>query len=380
MTTNTDAQSPGATVAAPPPNPHLRYLDGLRAAAALFVVLHHAWLEAGQPYQVLGHYAVGLFIVLSGFCLMLPVVRGDGTLPGGPLHFLRKRARRILPPYYAALALSVLLAYTWLRGQGEPGTWAGLVSHALLVHNLMTSTDIQFNGPLWSVAVECHIYLFFPLLVWGFRKTGPVVATAAVLAFSFLLARLLFWLPVNTSVHGASPQFLGLFAFGMLAAKVSFAPTAGLARFGRKFPWGAALAVFTALLLVPAAWWYGKYQHHYLVDYGVGLWGFTLLVCIQRRRPAWLCRLLSFRPLVFVGTFAYSIYLMHVPVLQLVQVYGNGWLGLAGPARLALLFVVGLPLVLALSYLFYWYCERPFVRPGFKTALERKVPARAVIQ
>ncbi len=379
MTTTTGSQSLGDTAVASPPNTHLRYLDGLRAAAALFVVLHHAWLEAGQPYQVLGHYAVGLFIVLSGFCLMLPVVRGDGTLPGGPLHFLRKRARRILPTYYAALALSVLLTYTLLRGHGEPGTWAGLVTHALLVHNLKTSTDIQFNGPLWSVAVECHIYLLFPLLVWGFRKTGPVIATVAILAFSLLLVRLLFWLPVNSGIHGASPQFLGLFAFGMLAAKVSFAPTAGLARFRRKFPWGAALAVFTPLLLLPAALWYGKYQYHYLVDYGVGLWGFTLLVCIQRRRPAWLCRFLSFPPLVFVGTFAYSIYLMHVPVLQLLLVYGNGRLGLAGPELLALMAVVGLPLVLALSYLFYWYFERPFVRPGFKAALERKMPARAVI-
>ncbi|MBD0261119.1 MAG: hypothetical protein ICV83_35815, partial [Cytophagales bacterium] len=61
-------------------------------------------------------------------------------------------------------------------------------------------------------------------------------------------------------------------------------------------------------------------------------------------------------------------------------VYGNGPLGLAGPEGVALLVVVGLPLVLALSYLFYWYCERPFVRSGLKAALKPKMPARAVIQ
>ncbi|MBD0258097.1 MAG: acyltransferase family protein [Cytophagales bacterium] len=103
MTTTSEYQVQGGTVA-PPPGTHLRYLDGLRAAAALFVVLHHAWLEAGQAYQVLGHYAVGLFIVLSGFCLMLPVVRGDGTLPGGPIHFMRKPARPKQPPYKPAQA------------------------------------------------------------------------------------------------------------------------------------------------------------------------------------------------------------------------------------------------------------------------------------
>ncbi|MBD0260686.1 MAG: hypothetical protein ICV83_33625, partial [Cytophagales bacterium] len=44
-----------------------------------------------------------------------------------------------------------------------------------------------------------------------------------------------------------------------------------------------------------------------------------------------------------------------------------------------LLGAVGLPLVLALSYVFYWYCERPFLHPGSKTALEREVPAGAVL-
>jgi peptidoglycan/LPS O-acetylase OafA/YrhL len=358
---------------------HLHYLDGLRAAAALFVVLHHAWLEAGLAYNVLGHYAVGLFIVLSGFCLMLPVVRSGGTLPGGPLHFLRKRARRILPPYYVALGLSVVLACTLLRGHGEPISRAGLVTHALLVHNLAANTALQFNGPLWSVAVECHIYLLFPLLVGLFRKAGPIVATAAVIAFSLLLARMLFRFPVNTDMHGASPQFLGLFAFGMLAAQVSFAPPGGLAPFVEKFPWGVALMALTPLLLLPAALWYGKYQFHYLVDYLVGLWGFALLVYIQGRRAFWLHRLLSFPSLVFVGTFAYSIYLLHLPVLQLLRVYGGGLLGLAGPGLLALLGGAGLPLVLALSYLFYWYCERPFLRPAARTALKRKMPAEAVV-
>jgi peptidoglycan/LPS O-acetylase OafA/YrhL len=364
LATTTAGYPPPPGLSAVQPATHLRYLDGLRAAAALFVVLHHTWLEAGLAYNVLGHYAVGLFIVLSGFCLMLPVIRGDGTLPGGPMHFFRKRARRILPPYYAALALSVVLAYTVLSGHGEPVSGAGLVTHALLVHNLSPHTTLQFNGPLWSVAVECHIYLLFPLLVWGFRKAGPVAATGLVLIFSFLLARLLFQLPVNTDMHGASPQFLGLFACGMLAARVSLAPTGRATRFREKFPWEAAVVVSSLLLLVPAWGWYGQYQAHYLVDYLVGGWGFALLVCIHCRRPAWLYEFLSWRPLVFVGTFAYSIYLVHLPVLQLLRVYGGEMLGASGPGLLALLTAAGLPLVLGASYLFYQYCERPFLRPA----------------
>ena len=109
------------------PRVRLDYLDGLRGLAALYIVLFHLsfrlWALVNPfPHSLLakgvfllntlflsyGHYAVPVFIVLSGYCLMLPVVRnGNGTLPKGFMDFMRRRARRILPPYYAALVLFV---------------------------------------------------------------------------------------------------------------------------------------------------------------------------------------------------------------------------------------------------------------------------------
>ena len=61
-----------------------------------------------------GHYVVDLFIVLSGFCLMLPVIRHRGTLPGNTIIFFKKRIRRILPPYYLAMGFSLLLIITMI--------------------------------------------------------------------------------------------------------------------------------------------------------------------------------------------------------------------------------------------------------------------------
>ena len=110
------------TTAGVRPRLRLDFLDGLRGLAALYVLLYHASLRAGvlaaaapaQPVakaiSVLhfcllgyGHLAVAVFIVLSGYCLMLPVARTEGAvLPGGALAFIQRRARRILPPYYAA--------------------------------------------------------------------------------------------------------------------------------------------------------------------------------------------------------------------------------------------------------------------------------------
>src|SRR5689334_14181642 len=120
---SSDAEA--VVTALPPAQAHLDYLDGLRALAALFVLFCHA-LQSPWPYIYSrypppalhlftgwlyhGHFAVDVFIVLSGFCLMLPVVRGDGTLRGGAKRFFRRRARRILPTYYGALAFSLILS------------------------------------------------------------------------------------------------------------------------------------------------------------------------------------------------------------------------------------------------------------------------------
>jgi peptidoglycan/LPS O-acetylase OafA/YrhL len=103
---------------------HLNYLNGLRAVAALYVLLHHAilqvnisssssgivnWLHAIFEH---GRFAVDLFIVISGFCLMLPVIQNDGVLKKGALNFFVRRAKRILPTYYLAMGLSLILIYT----------------------------------------------------------------------------------------------------------------------------------------------------------------------------------------------------------------------------------------------------------------------------
>ena len=86
-----------STPAPSPAKQYIAYLDGLRALAALLVVFHHIFFIVqpsslpttpglGKSVQFLfllfGHDAVDIFIVLSGFCLMLPVVRGDGFLAG----------------------------------------------------------------------------------------------------------------------------------------------------------------------------------------------------------------------------------------------------------------------------------------------------------
>src|SRR5882724_12742624 len=213
----------------------LEYLDGLRAVAALYVVLFHAGVGFNSgPLSgvarivwhtlVFGHDAVAILIVLSGYCLMLPVARAEGQLARGLWHYFARRAWRILPPYYAAV-LGSLLLLALVPALETPTTtiWAdsfpafGLApvgSHLLLIHNLYRSLANRIDGPLWSVATEWQIYFFFPLLllpIW--RRLGAALRVLV----GFIVGGSLLWLAPEAADTAAS-WYLGLFALGMGAA------------------------------------------------------------------------------------------------------------------------------------------------------------------
>ena len=272
-TTDAPANSAGASVGSPsslpwPPRIRLDYLDGIRALAALYVSLFHATLTGvlvhpGGPFLGLtpfglwmvrvflsGHFGVSVFIVLSGYCLMLPVARRQGgRMPGGIMAFLGRRARRLLPPYYAALLLALALTalIPGLREVGAPH-WAQalpawrpdvLWSHLFLVQNWKPDWCFKIDPPSWSVATEAQIYLFFAFLFLPLSRGIGVVAMALVaLGSSFAL---------HWRYAGLYDQiywsYIGLFAFGMVGAVVNFADARWARECRERLPWG----VFTLL-------------------------------------------------------------------------------------------------------------------------------------
>ncbi len=196
------------------PRLHLDYLDGLRALAALFVIAHHAHRTVWWPTYpgglsgllvspfLYGHFSVSVFITLSGFCLMLPVVRGDGHLRGGLAAFFQRRAWRILPPYYLAMLACLALARFH-------ETRRNVLTHLLLVHNLLPTTYSGINGAFWSIAVEWQIYFAFPLLVWGWRRIGAGWLTLATVAVSYVLCPANFVPEPESSILLIPYQFVG---------------------------------------------------------------------------------------------------------------------------------------------------------------------------
>ena len=197
------ANHAAATQADSRPTPRLHFIDGLRGLAMLMVLACHCWLFGGfwsvnlplgsRAVNVAalldyGSTGVNLFLVLSGFCLYWPFVKGGSRREMTLWEFAKKRCRRILPPYYVALALfGAPLFLQAIRHHSRPemgfaGTWLGL--HAVMAHNLNPDYVIRVDGALWTLALEFQLYILFPLFVEAFRRFPARGVLLAVLAAS----------------------------------------------------------------------------------------------------------------------------------------------------------------------------------------------------
>lgn len=353
------------------PVKRLPFLESLRGIAALYVVLGHictladparmlgqddyapeAVQAAMRPFQF-GHLAVAAFIVLSGFCLQLSLFSRAGGRIGSLGQFYRRRALRILPAYYACLAFSVWVCLHVSVEHPElarflPVTTANVLAHVFLVHNFDVGWMYKINGVLWSIAIEAQLYLVFPLLVMGFAKLGR---WRTLVASALLAGGVMATVPQAPKLY---PWFLPLFVGGMLAAHMAYRPS--LQKGTRPgFAWGifviaAAGVVLSATHGDPLA----------LGDAIIGIGVAALAYALTTSTPGMAMDALSWRPLVELGGFSYSLYLMHHPILQIV--YGARPAQMRAPGDIAIYLVVfGLPIALLGSYLFSLVFERPFM-------------------
>jgi peptidoglycan/LPS O-acetylase OafA/YrhL len=362
------------------PSRRLGYVDGVRALAALYVVCGHVALEVwpGAPPSGVGgallgsleygHLGVSVFIVLSGFSLMLPVARNRNRLPWGTWGFYWRRARRILPPYYLAMAFSLLLIWLFIGHKtgtkwddSLPVTVQSVVEHIFLLQDFSAANHATINHVFWSVALECQIYLLFPALLPLWRRYPPLLAAPLVLVASLalLIALAPTWVGKLPGYAGYAfaPQYIGLFAMGMFAASVYTAPGP---RWARLRDWYAWEAVALVSLLVVARLITAK--DVYLLDPIIGLGTIGLLLAASRPGHLNLIHAaLEWRPLVWVGGISYSLYLIHAPLIQLIWQYALQPLRLGDTLTYLALLVLGVPLIVAASWVFWYCCERPFL-------------------
>src|SRR4051794_22319254 len=359
------AASVPAATAAPPRR--LAGLDGIRGLAALFVVVNHVFLRAFPGYPadhapfwaawfIYGRFAVVVFIVLSGFSLAVSPARHGWRL-SGLSSFALRRARRVVPPYWAALAFS--LAAAWLivppPGQAAPDG-RSVVVNGLLVQNLVGAPSP--NRSFWSIAVEAQLYVLLPLLLLMVRRWGAVamVATATLVVAAVGI--------VGPHVRGldvfvvqSPPDLAALFAIGVLVAGIVAASGAR-----RSWPW-AWFALAAAAPVLATIWWRGSVwtlDHLFWVDLALGPAVACLLAGLATGSPRRLLRLLDTRPLRSLGSSSYSLYLTHGPIVVVVyQQLVAGRIRQGVPAFVVTL-ALAVPLTIMVARAFASVFETPF--------------------
>jgi peptidoglycan/LPS O-acetylase OafA/YrhL len=277
----------------PADDQRIEIIPPLRGLAALSVLWFHLsghpplhdgsrlfdWIEASGAYGWLG---VEAFFVISGFILPYSMHRAGYRLRDFG-RFLAKRLVRLEPPYLAALALSVSLAYASTFAPGYRGDVFEWEPVRLALHFGYLNTFFGYpwyNLAFWTLAIEFQFYLLLALAY-------PLVVHrhfAISCGFPVLLASL----GLVDSRKGSIIHWLGLFALGMLAFQVY----GGL----------VSRRMFFVLFVVVSA------LNHFAIGPAASLVGAATAVAIPFLPAP------GFKPFVFLGTISYSLYLIHVPI------------------------------------------------------------------
>lgn len=360
-------------------------LTGVRALAALWVLGYHAWIATGRPslggagmgfpwrvdpLLAAGWMGVDVFFVLSGFVLQWQVAHESdpAMLPwrGRAAYgrFLGRRVLRVFPAYLACL--SILLPLAWLGvGRWTPPTLGDTALHLVMTHNAVPAYVSTISGVFWSLPIEWHFYLVFPLGAWILSggRAWPLVALALVV--TWVVHRTVMGFPALDWLLAWTPFRAIEFASGMASATLA-ARSRGLAP-------AKAEAIFLAGALAMLAIAYGVGSH------GLQWWTndlrtFLRMIALSTAVAAMLYAMtvpgasragtafFGNRASVWIGMISYSLYLWHLSVIEflvdhrLVPLRGG-----TSPVDLASMLAVAVPASLAISAASYYAVERRFL-------------------
>ncbi|MCJ8143878.1 acyltransferase [Ancylobacter sp. A5.8] len=298
--------------------PHLPDLDGIRAVAVGIVVLAHLGLDRIVP----GGFGVTIFFFLSGYLitsLMRIEMHNTGRISYAG--FYTRRVLRIIPPFWITGAFS--LACIGVGLIGRPIDWQGVAADVLFLTNytdVYTSLDGFPGLPLWSLAVEEHFYLFFPLVIglflprFGARRLALWCAIACALVLLVRLANVYgFGIvgPNDKMTHTRIDSIL----FGCVLALWQNPVLEGRAAWRpNRAHVGLALVALLAMFAIR------NEEFRQTVRYSVqGAALFVLFAYVLQNRIPVVTRLLRSKVAQTIGLYSFTIYLVHFVFIGIAE-------------------------------------------------------------
>jgi len=355
---------------------HIPSLDGIRALAVLIVMIAHFGFDKLVP----GGYGVTVFFFLSGY-LITTLMRKEFGKTGriDLLAFYLRRTLRIFPPMYITLA--VLMSLSLFEAVG-PFSWTAVLYQLGFLTNMlkiwapdataMVAQDLVRplgTGVYWSLAIEEHFYMGFPLLMIALMPRLTRGRIALVLLGTCVLG--LLWRLYL--VHGLHADHARVY-YGTDARLDSIMYGCVLALWGNPFldkPLRLSTAVKALLLIVALGATAATFvirdeafreTWRYSIQ-GVALFPLFYLAVMDHDRP--LFRWLAWGPLRYIGALSYTLYLIHLGLWSFFELATPD---MAFPAR----FAVCTALSFAYAIAMYYAVEQPCAK--LRKRLHKKTP------
>jgi len=294
-------------------------LDALKAVACIVIVLHHLAVygpmsDIAYPliaglvdglYQY-GRMAVQAFLVIAGFLSAKNLAPFGIPHSADPLHAIKRRYDRLIMPYLAALTLAIVcaaLARNWLERDYIPSLpdLTQLLAHALLLHDLLDQEAL--SAGVWYVAIDFQLFALTALLFWLSRRVASQYAILATAAAPLLIAGMtiasLFVFNRNAYWDETALYFFGAYGLGALSY------------------WAATRQRGTLLLLLLGVLVVAALLVEFRARIAVAgvvmlLLGFARRYAVRESRP-------ELGYLTYLGRISYSVFLVHFPLIMVVN-------------------------------------------------------------
>jgi peptidoglycan/LPS O-acetylase OafA/YrhL len=347
-------------------NFHLKGLNGLRAIAAITVVIGHIELIKSEngldnvflEIQNWGSLGVNLFFVLSGFLITTLLLREKNTKQTIHLkNFYIRRILRIWPLYFIILISSATIF-------GYTPSWLTLLLCSTIFPNIAHALSIGWavSPHIWSIGVEEQFYLFWPKILK--QKTSLIIAICLLFIFFYpILPVVLQYIMIRTGFSAQTmsltEKIFNVLNFNAMATGALFSIL-----YFQKNTLILKVISFSKninflFVLLPFVFWFGNINFGFIQ---ISVYSFLFAWMIVLIVSGTLTVLFEGRVLRFLGKISYGIYMYHWIILLLTMEYLQPYFESSPSIANSLLYVIVISLTILIAHLSFEFIEKRILK------------------
>ena len=343
---------------------HLKGLNGIRAIAAMTVVISHVLekingfgLPAIDHYWDFSAYGVTMFFALSGFLITyLLLLEKNKHATINIKNFYVRRILRIWPLYYVYFLIAIFFTYLYFENAIGATAWLYVFLSANIVNALHASIPLLVH--FWSLGVEEQFYLFWP---WLIKITSPL-KTVIVFTVCFLIVKLIVRVVAVDSVAYQLVYFtrFDCMSIGAMGAilyynGINWFRQIMVHPITQIISWGVLIASVKLFTLLP------DIITHELIA------AITVVIIVNSAFNPKPVINLENRVFDFLGKISFGIYVYHILIIFLLQKSISGFISeMTAPVQFVIIFLTVILSTIITAYLSYRFFESPFLKLKYK--------------